>query len=135
MIDQIQSRTIPIQSWAMVLAALITTVGIVFAACIQSGWIEKPSSASFATLQSSPANVPASATEAVEPINALEFTIPQPAAPNSSAYPTGGPIDSVHASAADSQPIYPPPDRQVWIVSEPDFIPVDITAESIFSPK
>ena len=53
MIDQIRSRTIPIQSWGMVLAALITTVGIVFAACINSGWIEKPSSATVIALPSS----------------------------------------------------------------------------------
>jgi hypothetical protein len=32
MIDQIPSRTIPIQSWAMVLAASITTCGVIVAA-------------------------------------------------------------------------------------------------------
>ena len=47
MIDQTPSRTIPIQSWTMLLAASITACGVIVAACIQSGWFEKPYSASF----------------------------------------------------------------------------------------
>ena len=132
MIDQIQSRTIPIQSWGIVLAALITNLGVVIAACIQTGWIGRPSSATVIAL---PSSRQATETWAIDPPIERGFDISQPAAANTPAYLTGATQGSGQATVSDSQPIYPPPDRQVWIVSEPDFIPVEATAESIFSPK
>lgn len=66
MIDQIQSRAIPAQSSAIVLSAFITTCGIVFAAFIQKGWIEKPSPAVFVSSQPSPPISHASFTGAIE---------------------------------------------------------------------
>ena len=67
MFDQIPSRTVPIQSWAMVLAALITNLGVVIAACIQSGWIGKPSSVRSLLRPSSPVNSRASEIGAIDP--------------------------------------------------------------------
>jgi hypothetical protein len=42
MSDEYQVKAIRTQSTAVVSAALITTIGAVTAACIQSGWISKP---------------------------------------------------------------------------------------------
>jgi len=89
MIDQLQSRTIPIQSWAMVLAALITNLGVVIAAFIQSGWIEKPYSASFPAPQSARAIFQASETGAIDSLNERDVAISQPAAANTPAYIAG----------------------------------------------
>ena len=88
MFDQIPTRTIPIQSWAMVLAASITTCGVIVAACIQSGWIEKPYSASF-TARPSSVSSQASEAGAIDPPNEIGFNISQPAAANTPAYLTG----------------------------------------------
>jgi hypothetical protein len=103
MIDQLQSRTIPIQSWAMVLAALITNLGVVIAAFIQSGWIEKPYSASFPAQKPYPVNSQASEAGAIDPPNETGFNISQPAAANTPAYLTGATQGSVHVPAADAR--------------------------------
>jgi hypothetical protein len=132
MFDQIPSRTIPIQ-WAMVLAASITTCGVIVAACIQSGWIEKPYSASFTARQSSPVSSQAAEAKAIDPPNELGFDISQPAAANTPAYLTGATQGSIQPT--ELQPISSPADRQIWIISEPEFMPAAITAESICSPK
>jgi hypothetical protein len=66
MIDQTQSRAIPAQSSAIVLSALITTWGVVLAACIQKGWIEKPAPAVFVLPQPSSPIAKASFTGAIE---------------------------------------------------------------------
>lgn len=41
--DQNQLRAIPAQSMAIVMSGIITTCGVVISACIQTGWIGKPS--------------------------------------------------------------------------------------------
>lgn len=40
--DQNQLRAIPAQSMAIVMSGIITTCGVVISACIQTGWIGKP---------------------------------------------------------------------------------------------
>ena len=126
MIDQIQSRTIPIQSWAMVLAALITNLGVVIAAFIQSGWIGNPYSASF-TARQSPVSSQASEAETIDPPNELGFDISQPAAVNTPAYLTGATQGSVQGPATDPQPTSSPTEHPGWTVSKPVSIPVDAT--------
>ena len=133
MIDQIQSRTIPIQSWAMVLAALITNLGVVIAAFIQSGWIGKPYSASF-TAGHSPVSSQASEAETIDPPNELGFDISQPAAANTPAYLTGATQGSVQGPATDPQPTSSPTEHPVWTVSKPVLMPVDATERSLVSP-
>ena len=134
MIDQLQSRTIPIQSWAMVLAALITNLGVVIAAFIQSGWIEKPYSASFPAQKPYPVNSQASEAGAIDPPNETGFNISQPAAANTPAYLTGATQGSVHVPTADPQPTSSPTEHPVLTVSKPVLIPVDATAKPLVSP-
>ena len=134
MIDQIPSRTIPIQSWSMLLAASITTCGVIVAACIQSGWIEKPYSASFTGPPSPQVNSQASETGAIDPPNELVFDISQPAAANTPAFLTGVTQVSFQAPASESQPISPTTEHQVWIVSKPVLMPVDATETPLVSP-
>jgi hypothetical protein len=98
MIDHIPTKTIPIQSWAMVLAALITTCGVIVAACIQSGWIEKPYSASFTARPSSSVS---SENGEIDSPHEAAFDISQPAAANTPAYLTGATQASNQAPGAD----------------------------------
>ena len=134
MIDQIPTKTIPIQSWAMVLAALITNLGVVIAAFIQSGWIGKPYSASFTAPPSSPVSSQASETGAIDPPNERVFDISQPAAANTPAFLTGVTQVSFQAPANESQPMSPTTEHQVWIVSKPVLMPVDATETPLVSP-
>jgi hypothetical protein len=49
MIDQHHAKVVTLQSSAVVLAALITTMGAIGAACIQTGWIGRPALTTAAT--------------------------------------------------------------------------------------
>jgi hypothetical protein len=134
MFDQIPSRTVPIQSWAMVLAALITNLGVVIAACIQSGWIGKPSSVTVIAPPSSPVNSRASEIGAIDPPNELGFAISQPAAANTPAYLTGATQGSGQAPAADPQPTPSPTELPGRTVSKPILMPADAAETPLVSP-
>ena len=68
MFNATQARTLSVQSSAIVLAALITTCGVVISACIQTGWISKPSSVVSVLPQPPPKTARAFFTGSVQPI-------------------------------------------------------------------
>ena len=65
--DQVQPRGIPVQSWAIVLAAIISSCGVIAAAFVQTGSILKSSQAT-AVARSPPRISEASFTGDIEPV-------------------------------------------------------------------
>ena len=109
MFDQSATRNFPLQSWAVVLAAVITTAGVVLSACIQSGWIERPSPAAVSLPQASPANLYVPDARQIDRYDEVPSADAQAAA-NTPAFLTGVVQDLSSTSTAEGQ---------VWTVAKP----------------
>ena len=110
MFDQSTTRNFPLQSWAVVLAAVISTTGVVLAACIQSGWIERPSPAPVYLPQASPANLQVPDSQQIDRYDEVPSGIVRTAAANTPAFLTGAVQDLSSTSTAEGQ---------VWTVAKP----------------